>query len=261
MYKLFKDAYNQINLLNNNRLFIENFKNNNLPKSKYLKLSKLVKFIHKNINIKYGDLKEELPEQIMAFLHIEKDDSVLEFGGNIGLASIQINKKLINPHNHYVIEPLTKVIHKLKTNRNMNNCKFKIFNGAISNIPLMQKDWLSKPIPFNGIPKGWFKIPTYSYTEFLEKTNFKFNVIVADCEGCLIPILQKYPDILKNVNKILLEHDFNNNEQYYNFFDIMKKNNFKIIDQMKKGEKYSPNINWKDGVRIDPIFVSVWKKF
>lgn len=40
----------------------------------------------------------------------------------------------------------------------------------------------------------------------------------------------------------------------------MRKHKFRIIDQANKGEDGNPPINWSDGIKSDPIFVSVWKK-
>ena len=40
----------------------------------------------------------------------------------------------------------------------------------------------------------------------------------------------------------------------------MKDNCFQKIAYMEKGDKHCPDINWPDGVKIDPNSVSVWKK-
>ena len=36
----------------------------------------------------------------------------------------------------------------------------------------------------------------------------KFNVLVLDCEGAIEPILTDYPEILDNIDKIIIENDF-----------------------------------------------------
>ena len=234
---------------------------NNIPSHIYMSDYDIKNLLHKDIKIIHGNLMSELPEQIMAYKYIDSNDSILELGGNIGTNSIIINSKLNNKNNHVVVETLKDIIHKLEDNRNINNAKFQIFNGAISKKPLIQKGWNTKYIPESGIiPEGWFEIPTFSYDEFLKKVNINFNVIVADCEGCLNSILIDNPSILKQINKIILEHDFPNDNSYFTFIKLMKDNGFKKIAYMEKGDKHCPDINWDYGVKIDKDFVSVWKK-
>ena len=40
----------------------------------------------------------------------------------------------------------------------------------------------------------------------------------------------------------------------------MANNNFSIHDKYLKNDKYGPGNNWRDGVKTDPIFISVWNK-
>jgi hypothetical protein len=40
----------------------------------------------------------------------------------------------------------------------------------------------------------------------------------------------------------------------------METNGLKMVDKYMKTDKFGPGMNWTDGLRSDPIFVSVWKK-
>ncbi len=51
------------------------------------------------------------------------------------------------------------------------------------------------------LPKGW----TFACSIDLPKT--QHNVLVADCEGCLLPMMDQYPHLLNGVNKIIIEND------------------------------------------------------
>lgn len=33
-----------------------------------------------------------------------------------------------------------------------------------------------------------------------------------------------------------------------------------MIDKLLKTDKFGPGMNWSDGLKTDPIFVSVWKR-
>lgn len=216
--------------------------------------------MHKNIKFKHGSLMDELPEQLMAYKHIDKNDKVLEIGANIGTNSVIINSKLANKDQHVAIEPLRDIVKKLDENKVLNNAGFHIFNGAISDNKLMEKGWKTRVIPSTGLEDSWHEIDTISYDQFKSIYNINFNTIVADCEGCLNDILIKNPIILKTIDKLIIEHDFTTDEDFYIFNNLMKDNGFSIIDSMNKGDKYCPNIHWTEGREIDPIFVSVWKR-
>jgi FkbM family methyltransferase len=207
-----------------------------------------------------GNKYKELPELKLAFKHIEKTDQVLEIGANIGRSSVVINSLLLDKTKHVAVETIASTTKVLQKNKEANNSKFVIFNGAISDKPLIQKHWRSKiyddTIP---IAPGWVKIESLSLPKFLEKFNsIKFNTIFADCEGALVDILNTNKFFLSQINKIILEHDFDSKEDIEIFYNLMKEYKFLMIDHVNKeplGLK-----NWSDGVHSDPIFVSVWKK-
>ena len=71
----------------------------------------------------YSDFSQELPEQQMIFKHIKPNSKILELGPNIGRSSI---------------ETISGTCQKLKRNRDLNNLKFQVFEGAISNSNLYQ---------------------------------------------------------------------------------------------------------------------------
>ena len=213
----------------------------------------------KNIHSKLifqGNLNLELPEQIMAISYIKPNDCVLELGGSCGRASCVINHILLNKKNHVVIEPSTREINVLTSNRNNNNFKFQIENSAISHKPLFSKEWhtVDRQIP-NSVP-----VNVITYNQLKEKYNLNFNVLVIDNEGNFVDMLKKFPNILIGIRLLQIEHDFNSEKDLEYFYKTMSSNNFRKSEVFLKTEKYGPGQRWPDGIRSDPIFVSVWEK-
>ena len=66
------------------------------------------------------NLFHEPLEQALISYYLNKDDSVLELGGNIGGASIVIDKITDKPH--LVFEPCEEMVNILEENRIYNNC-------------------------------------------------------------------------------------------------------------------------------------------
>jgi len=214
--------------------------------------------VHKKITLKHGSMGEELPEQKVILEYLPSDAKVLEFGGNIGRASLIINYVLQDKTPQLTVESDPNIAKQLKENRDLNNAKFEILEGVISNKKFIQKGWSTKQS--DKLEAGWRRVPNYSLENILGKYNINFDTIVADCEGCTVSFFKEYPDFIKQIKLIILEHDFNDKEELNYFKNLMAKNNFKKIHTFLKDDPGGPGKGWSDGVIGDPDFVTVWKK-
>lgn len=214
--------------------------------------------IHKDIKHfePHGQLLNEIPEQLMACAHIQKDDCVLELGGSCGRNSCVINYLLDNKKNQVVIEPSRNELNILTKNRDMNNFEFQIKNCAISSVPLYSKGWLTHT---EHIP-GSVEVQTVTYDELKNECQLEFNVIVIDNEGHFVKTLKDFPAILNNIRLIIIEHDFNSIMDCEYFKSVLENNGFKMKTKILKSDKYAPGDHWGDGVFGDPVFVSAWVK-
>ena len=144
----------------------------------------------------------------------------------------------------------------LQENRDSNNFGFFIENSAISNVPLYSLNWQTYPTQ---IPDS-VEVNTIGYNDVLEKYKLKFNTLVIDNEGHFVGMLKDYPTILDGIKLLIIEHDFNTEDDLCYFKKTMTQSGFTMKDMFLKNERYGPGINWSDGLNTDPIFVSVWKK-
>jgi len=70
--------------------------------------------------------------------------------------------------------------------------------------------------------------------ELYQKYNIKFDTLVIDCEGAFYYILQDMPEILNNINLIIMENDYNDFSHKIYIDNLLKANNF-IIDYQQAG--------------------------
>ena len=159
-------------------------------------------------------------------MFIDKDDVVLEIGGNIGRNSLVISSILSESTNLVVLESDPNVSPILKDHAKLNNFNFFVEDSALSEYPLIQSGWVTK---HGTNEEGWYKVKTISYKEFISKYPHNFNVLVLDCEGAFANILKSYPQILNNINKIQLENDFINSDDGDYVHNILKEKGFKVI--------------------------------
>jgi FkbM family methyltransferase len=185
--------------------------------------------LHSGLQLRYGSFQDELPEQKMAFRYLTGNEKVLELGGNIGrnslvIASILNKYSKGNDKNLVVMETCNDSFNKLNENRDINNLNFNIENSALSKKKLIQKEW--NAIPSDIILDGYFPVNIIDYKTLESKYQIKFDTLVLDCEGAFYYILQDMPEILTNINLIIMENDYTdiNHKNFVN--TILRTNNF-----------------------------------
>ena len=141
-------------------------------------------------------------------------------------------------------------------NRDLNNFKFFIENSAISSVPLYSLGWNT----YKTQVENSTEVKIIDYNDLLNKYNINFDTLVIDNEGNFVDMLKDFPNILDNIRLLIIEHDFNTDDDLHYFNEIMTNKGFRVNDAFLKEEKYGPGINWSDGLVTDPIFVSVWKR-
>lgn len=182
--------------------------------------------IHSNLKIKYGTFQEELPEQRMVVRYLTGSEKVLEIGGNVGRNSLVIAFILKNNNNNnfVTLECDKNIAMQLDENRRLNNFNFKIESSALSKRKLIQKGW--DTIPSDTLQDGYSWVNTITFYDLKTKYNINFDTLVLDCEGAFYYILMDMPEILDNINLIIMENDYHDisHKQYVD--EILSINNF-----------------------------------
>jgi FkbM family methyltransferase len=190
-------------------------------------ISNNISDIHSKLNIKYGSFAEELPEQKMVVRYFTGNEKVLEIGGNIGRNSLII-ASILKSNNFVTLESSTIISNLLTENRDLNNFNFHIENSALSKRKLIQElsEWGWNTIVSDSLLEGYFWVNTITLNELKMKYNIVFDTLVLDCEGAFYYILMDMPEILDNVNLIIMENDYLDitHKQYID--NILTQNNF-----------------------------------
>jgi FkbM family methyltransferase len=208
-----------------------------------------LKKIQNKLKLDYGNFDMEVPEQIMAVKYIKGNEKVLEIGGNIGRNTMVIGYILNQNNNNNLVslESDTDISKQLIHNKELNNLDFYIENAALSKRPLIQKEW--NTIVSDEVLEGYKKVNTITYEELKNKYNIDFDTLVLDCEGAFYYILMDMPEILNNVNLIIMENDYHDIAHKKYIDNILKQNNFEIDYQAEGG--WGPCANY---------FFQVWIK-
>lgn len=203
--------------------------------SKYSNKQNFYEFIESNVfydehNRLINHRVMELDEQQQCFNFIKPDDIVLELGGRYGSVSVVINKLVNSKNKHVVVEPDHNVIPSLVNNRKINNCHFQILPKFISNQnkKMIYSDYGTRLENTQNAENTEGKI---SYTEFKSLFPQTFNVLVADCEGCLEEFLEMMGDDFNDLNKIIYEEDQPHLSNYESIKNKLLKAGFTQADK------------------------------
>jgi hypothetical protein len=191
--------------------------------------------IHSKLSIDFGSFTDEYPEQLMVTKYLTGNEKILEIGGNIGRNTLVIASILnINNNNNFVsLESDNNICDQLIHNKEKNKLNFYIENSALSKRKLIQKDW--ETIPSDIILDGYKSINTIDYISICNKYNINFDTLIADCEGALYYILYDMPEILENINLIIMENDYLDINKKMFVDNILKTYNFKVEYQEAGG--------------------------
>lgn len=185
---------------------------------------------HKNKKIDINWL--ERFEQYDIIKYLPEDSIVLELGARFGTVSCIINKIILNPYNQVSVEPDERVWNALKYNKNNNNCSFNIFQGAISERrkKLVNLDETQGYGTTSSNIEGHYdsenEVNVISFKNLEKKYALKFNVLVADCEGCLGELLKDNPQIYDQLKLIFFEKDYPNTTNYREIERMLSKKGF-----------------------------------
>lgn len=162
--------------------------------------------IHEKIYMKHGEMMEEVPEQHMTLQYLTGKEKVLEIGANVGRNSLLIATLLEDSQNLVSMECDPINAEKLRENRDNNHFAFHIEASALSKRKLIQKGWETKPSDV--LLDGYTWVNTITYDELMNKYNIEFDTLVLDCEGAFYYILLDMPEVLRNINMIIVENDY-----------------------------------------------------
>jgi len=210
------------------RKFKQNNYNKDSPNFIDNNINNILNDIHSKLKIKYGSFNDEVPEQKMVVRYLTGNEKILEIGGNIGRNSLVIYYilKTQNNHNFVVLESDPHISKQLEENRVLNKFNFHIENSALSKRKLIQKGW--DTVVSDVLLPGYKEIKTISLDELNKKYNINFDTLVLDCEGAFYYILMDMPEILDNINLIIMENDYHNIE-HKNYIDsILNERNFYV---------------------------------
>jgi len=208
--------------------------------------------LHDTLQLLHGNFTDEFPEQKMAANFITGSERILEIGGNIGRNSLiiaSILKTSSNPASKFVtLECDASIAAQLTENRDLNHFDFQIEPSALSARKLVQKGW--DTVPSDTLLPGYKWVNTITFNELQTKYSVEFNTLVLDCEGAFYYILMDMPEILSNIELIIMENDYTNIDHKEYVDTVLKRAGFMVFYSEQGG--WGPCYN---------RFFEVWKKF
>lgn len=167
-------------------------------------------YFDRNDNIVKVDFEKEEQQFVKQYLS-PTSSGVLELGARYGTVSCLISKILNNPENHIAVDPDSSIISALETNKKIQNGKFKIYNGVVSNntysIRYIDPKFEFAEYGTYTVQSDDSSIKNISFENIQSLYNIKFDTIIADCEGYFYDFIFENENQLKDINLIIYEKD------------------------------------------------------
>jgi FkbM family methyltransferase len=170
-------------------------------------------------------------EQRIAEQYVRPDDVVLELGARYGTVSAKIQAKLAVKRNHVAVEPDSRVIETLRKNLQEHGPDAIVFHGIVSKKPgVVEGDGYGTLVRLHG--EGTCCAST-TVEELETQLGAKFTVLLADCEGCLGPFLDDFPQLYEQLRLVHFETDPGYNQTDYKQIEqTLLQHGFKQIERV-----------------------------
>jgi len=205
--------------------------------------------IQNSLTINNGSFSDENQMQSMVVRYLTGNEHVLEIGGHVGRTSLIIGSILGDnaSANFVVMECDIDIMWLLSANRDINNMYFGVEGSALSKRGMV----IQKPV-MNSSGDIVFvqnKVDLISWSDLSAKYNTTFDTLVLDCNGGFFYIFTDMPEILDNIQTVILKNDFADSNKTYMVVDTLTNANF-FVDYSHFGG---------EGPCYDNFF-QVWKK-
>lgn len=139
--------------------------------------------------------------------HLGADLPVIEVGGGIGFVSCHINRQLLDPGRHVVVEANPDLIPALETNRRLNACAFQIRSAALAYgaewIELGVESWATGRIGGGGNRRN---VPATTLAALMHESGFPRANVVMDVEGTEVDVVEREgPLLAERIRTVILE--------------------------------------------------------
>lgn len=207
--------------------------------------------IHHLIPLKHGWFMNEFPEQKLAVKFLTGNEKILEIGSNVGRNTFVMSYILnrCNNKNLVSLESNNAVFKQLVENKNGTNLECFLENAALSKRNLIQNPYLWNTIVSDEVLEGYQKVNTITFDELEKKYNITFDTLVMDCEGAFYYILQDMPEILNNINLVIMENDYEDIEHKKYIDSVLKEKGLSVV--YSEGDGWGPCADY---------FYEVWKR-
>jgi len=200
---------------------------------------KIDNYFFANLNSKFNSFileKYEDSEKKLIDKYLDKNDTVLELGGCIGVISNIINRKLVDKSSHLVLEIDNLKYNYLLENKELNKAGYKLINGVLSD---KKNLYYEKSTNFLGgkliEQKNDSPIKSYSLKYLERQFGLIFNTLIMDIEGGEVELIKEIR--LNSFNKLIFEIHFDrSSNKYISIKKELTKNNFKLTDSDGKVE-------------------------
>lgn len=161
--------------------------------------------IQMKLKIDYGSFAEKIPQQLMIVKYLTGMEKVLEIGSHFGITSLIIASILntVVQGQLITLESSKYMCDLLIHNQSLNNLTFGVENLVLSD--------------------------SNTFKNLCDKYHIIFDTLIIDRESHFYEILIDIPEILNNINLIIMTNNYKTNFQKEYIDSVLKKNHLQNV--------------------------------
>ncbi|MBD0403393.1 FkbM family methyltransferase [Flammeovirga sp. EKP202] len=178
--------------------------------------------------------------------YLDKNASVLELGGCIGVVSCVINGVLNERNKHVTVEANPFLIQHLEHNKERNHCGFHVENRIVAKAKTVTFNIQKSIVQGSANIESAQKVEVEGITpeELEKKYNLKFDTLIMDIEGGELQFFRDFQPFLKTLKSI--------------YFEIHPFENILTLEEAEECESILKALGFQK--KLDEDYFQIWEK-
>ena len=171
----------------------------------------------------YKDNDHSIREKTLVDEYLPTNKPVIEFGGGIGYISSYVNKKLDDGITQIVVEPNPRNISCNKRTKDLNNCDYKLLEGAYSadnTVEFSISPKFSMGSADRNMSDNQIEVKGFNLSQICQECDLENFVLISDMEGGEFRLIDEEIEMMAELVPfaIIEFHPFDeyNEEEYVN---------------------------------------------
>lgn len=182
----------------------------------------------------------ERSERALLAAHLDPVHPVIELGGGLGVVATIVNRRLVEPTRHVVVEPNPSLIAVLERQKAMNGARYIVEHGAIDYSTAAfaalddEHEFLARRVGTSGRS---LPVPRLTFRTLVERYAWRDATLICDIEGLEVDLVRREGDLVaRHCRNVIVEihPEFRSRAECVSVVEGLERRGFELIARLRK---------------------------